>query len=186
MQTQREASPGDAAPQVPAPARRRAVVVLALVAVTLYVIDQVTKVIVVRLFEGEPPRELLGPLLRLYVIRNSGAAFSIAGGQTVILSLVAIAVIVAVVHYARRLASRWWAAALGLLLAGAFGNLTDRIFRAPGLLRGHVVDFLELPHWPIFNVADMCIVTGGALIVLLSVLSVPFEGRAASPDGEDG
>jgi len=67
--------------------------------------------------------------------------------------------------------------ALGLLLAGAMGNLTDRIFRDPGVLRGHVVDFLELPNWPVFNVADMCITTAAALVVIQSLRGIGPEGR---------
>jgi signal peptidase II len=67
--------------------------------------------------------------------------------------------------------------ALGLLLGGALGNLTDRIFRSPGPLRGHVVDFLELPHWPIFNLADSAIVLGAVLITLQSLRGVHLDGR---------
>ena len=69
-----------------------------------------------------------------------------------------------------------WAVAFGLLLAGITGNLTDRIFRAPGGLRGHVVDFLQLPHWPIFNVADMCINVAAALILVQAFRGIRLDG----------
>ena len=77
---------------------------------------------------------------------------------------------------ARRVRDTAWAWALGLLLAGISGNLTDRFFRDPGPLRGQVIDVLELPNWPIFNVADICINIAAALIVIQSVRGVPLGG----------
>jgi signal peptidase II len=90
-----------------------------------------------------------------------------------------VAVLVFVVaRLAPTLGHRGWAVALGLLCAGVGGNLTDRLFREPGFLRGHVVDFLQLPHWPIFNVADMCITSAAVLILVLSVLkNVSISGE---------
>jgi signal peptidase II len=95
--------------------------------------------------------------------------------MTWVLTVIAVVVVVVVVRVASRLQSRVWALTLGLLLGGALGNLTDRLFRAPGVARGHVVDFLELPHWPIFNVADSAIVTAGVLVVLLTLLGVGLD-----------
>ena len=97
-----------------------------------------------------------------------------AEGLTIVLTLVALTVAVIIVRVARRMTSRAWAVALGLVLGGAVGNLVDRFFREPAPLRGHVVDFLELPSWPVFNVADSSIVTGGVLMVLLSILGRPY------------
>jgi signal peptidase II len=92
---------------------------------------------------------------------------------------VAIVAACAVLWVSRRLGSTGWAVALGFLLAGVLGNLTDRVFRAPGFLRGHVVDFLQLPHWPVFNVADMCINVAAALIVIQALRGVAVSGGAA-------
>jgi signal peptidase II len=79
-----------------------------------------------------------------------------------------------------RLRHSGWAVALGLLCAGVAGNLTDRIFRSPGVLRGHVVDFLQLPYWPIFNVADMCITAAAVMVIVLAVVkNVGVDGRRA-------
>ena len=116
-----------------------------------------------------------------------GAAFSLATGYTWLLTLIAIAVVVVIVRVARRLRSTGWAVALGLVLGGALGNLTDRIFRAPGPLRGHVVDIVSLfapdgSVWPVFNVADSAIVCGGVLLVLLALLGRELDGtRTARP-----
>lgn len=164
-----------------------------LVAAVVLVLDQVTKSLVVaRLEEGEQ-RDLLGSFLRLHLTRNAGAAFSTATGMTWVLTVIAVVVVVVVVRVASRLQSRAWALTLGLLLGGALGNLTDRLLRAPGVARGHVVDFLELPHWPIFNVADSAIVTAGVLVVLLTLLGIGLDHRDAgqrdrerAPDHERG
>jgi signal peptidase II len=126
---------------------------------------------------------LAGGLVVLHEQRNPGAAFSIAGGATVLFTLVAAGVVVVIVRTARRLRSTAWAVTLGLLLGGALGNLADRLFRDPGPLRGHVVDFVDLQWhgrsvWPVFNVADMAIVAGALLALLLSWRNVPL----ADPD----
>ncbi len=136
------------------------------------------------------PVRLLGGLLTLRELRNSGAAFSIGTSVTVVFTLIALGVIVAILRTARRLRSIPWAVSLGLLLGGAAGNLGDRLFRSPGFLRGHVVDWIELPHWPVFNVADSCIVCGGVLAVLLAARGVSIDGTrnlaAARPAGPGG
>ena len=100
-----------------------------------------------------------------------------ASGLTIIFPVVALAVVVVIARFSRRLASRAWAVALGLLLGGALGNLADRLFRPPGVGRGHVVDFLALPHWPVFNLADSAIVSAAVLIVALTVSGRSLDGR---------
>jgi signal peptidase II len=160
------------------PAARRRVGVLIAVAALVYAADVISKVVVVATLTENVPVRAIGSLLRLNYIRNPGAAFSLgADGYTIVFTLIAAAVIVAILRMARTLASRRWAVALGLLLGGALGNLTDRIARSPGPLRGWVVDFLQLPHWPVFNLADSAICCGGALMVLLTVLGLHPDGQ---------
>ena len=146
-------------------------------------LDQLTKAWAVSSLSERAPIPVVDGLLRLNLTRNAGAAFSLATGTTWLFTLIAGAVIVVIIRTARRLGSRWWALALGLLLGGAVGNLLDRLFRAPGVGRGHVVDFLELPHWPVFNVADSCIVTAAVIIGLLGLRGIGVDGR---PVGEPG
>jgi len=172
MQTARGASLSDAHPEV----RPRRVGGLLVTAALVYVLDQLTKTAAVRQLSGRDPVTLLDGVLTLRLVRNPGAAFGIAGGATAVFSVVAVVVAVSILRTARRLRSRGWAVALGLLLGGAVGNLTDRVLRDPGPLRGQVVDFLELPRWPVFNIADMAIVTGACLMVLLTL-------RGLQPDG---
>jgi signal peptidase II len=146
------------------------------IAVVVLVLDAVTKILVVNRLSEQKPVHLIGDLLVLRLVRNAGAAFGFAQGATLVFTAVAVIVVVVILRVARRLRSTPWAFALGLVLGGAIGNLSDRLFRAPGALRGHVVDFIELPHWPVFNLADSAIVTGGLLMVLLSVRGITYDG----------
>jgi len=150
--------------------------VLVTSAVLVYIADQWTKAWASANLEPDQPRELFGTLLQLNLTRNPGAAFSILTGSTWILTLIAGTVVVFIVITARRLGSRGWALALGLLLGGSLGNLTDRMFRAPGPGRGHVVDFLQLPNFPIFNIGDSAIVTAAVLIALLAFRGINVDG----------
>lgn len=130
--------------------------------------------------------EVLGGLVVFHTQRNPGAAFSLAGGATVLFTLIAAGVAAYIVRQAPRLRSARWAIALGLILGGALGNLADRLFRTPGPLRGHVVDFIDLQWhgrsvWPVFNIADMAIVTGGVLAVVLAWREVPAAGPPDEP-----
>ena len=166
----------------------RRIGVLLAVAVTVFILDVVSKVIVVAALPDRPPIRLLGGLLTLRLIRNGGAAFSIGTSMTIIFTLIAAGVIVYIVRASRRLRSLPWAVALGLLLGGAAGNLADRIFRAPAPFEGHVVDWIELPHWPVFNLADAAICCGGALIVLLASRGIRLDGTRdgrVAGEGED-
>jgi signal peptidase II len=150
--------------------------VFALVALTAYAVDVVTKIIAVDRLSGRPDVEVVGDLLVLHLVRNPGAAFSTGTGYTAVFSCVAIAAVVAIIYIARRVGSAGWAVALGFLLAGVAGNLTDRLVREPGPLRGHVVDFFMLPHWPVFNVADICIDVAAALILIQVFRGVRIDG----------
>jgi signal peptidase II len=159
--------------------QRRLPVVVAAIAAGVLGLDQATKAWAVSALTGRGPVDLVGSLLRLDLIRNSGAAFSFATGMTWIFTIVATAVAITIVRVSRKLGSVGWSVALGLLLGGALGNLSDRLFRAPGFAVGHVVDFLELPHWPVFNVADSCIVSSALLIALLGLRGIAIEGSRA-------
>jgi signal peptidase II len=152
------------------------------VAVPVFVADQLTKAWAVANLQPDQPRDLIGSILQLNLIRNSGAAFSIGTGVTWILTAIACSVVVFVVISARRLGSRGWALALGLLLGGSLGNLSDRMFRAPGPGRGQVVDFLQLPHYPIFNIADSAIVTAAVLIAVMAFRGVSLDGTRSAKD----
>lgn len=139
--------------------------------------DIVTKALVVaHLREGQPVH-VLGDVLMFNLLRNPGAAFSVGTGDTIVFTAIAVAVVAYIARTARNLRSTAWAITLGLLLGGALGNLADRIFRAPGFLRGHVVDWIELTrYWPVFNLADSAIVVGGILTVLLALLGYHLDG----------
>jgi signal peptidase II len=162
--------------------RPRRIGVLIAIAVTALALDVITKAIVVATLPDRPPIELLGGLLTLRVLRNSGAAFNIGNGMTIVFTVIATGVVVAILRYARRLRSLPWAITLGLLLGGALGNLADRLLRSPGIFRGHVVDWIELPHWPVFNLAVASIVCGGVLAVLLASRGLQVDGTVQRDD----
>lgn len=148
--------------------------------------DVASKIAVVHLVRPGEQVHIVPGVLRVTLTRNAGAAFSLGTGATVLFSAVAVAVVAVIVRQARRLVSSGWATCLGLLLGGALGNLGDRLFRAPAPLRGQVVDWIQLPHWPVFNIADSAIVVGGLLAVLLSMRGIPLDGKpVAASAGSD-
>ncbi|WP_329789704.1 signal peptidase II [Lentzea sp. DG1S-22] len=154
---------------------------LAVLAGGVLALDVLTKVLSVAFLEGADPIKVFGGALYLTFVRNPGAAFGLAEGWTWILALIALGVVGFILWISRNLRSQGWAVGLGLVLGGAVGNLADRLFREPGPMRGHVVDFLSLfdPFgrvWPVFNVADMAIVGGGATIIVLALLQHDYDG----------
>lgn len=159
----------------------RALIALALVAVVVYLLDQVTKFFIVSsLTEGEQVKAI-GQILQFHFVRNSGAAFSIASGSTWIFSIAASAVTIFIVGFARRIRSVAWAVLFGMLLGGTTGNLTDRLFREPGFGVGHVIDFILVQGFPaIFNIADSFIVASMGLFILLTIRGVGLDGRRTS------
>ena len=156
------------------PPRRRHGLLLAIAAAVL-LLDILTKVLAVRFLVPGQPVSIIGDTVTWTLVRNSGAAFSMATGYTWVLTLVAMGVVVGILWMGRRLVSPWWAVGLGMILGGALGNLVDRFFRAPGPLRGHVVDFLSIGWWPVFNVADPAVVGGAMLLVVLSLFGFEFD-----------
>jgi signal peptidase II len=153
------------------------IVVLFSVAVVVYMIDVLTKLMAVAFLTEDDPVRLGHTSITLRLIRNPGAAFGLGVGATAVFTVVTAIVIGAVLRTARRLGSLRWAVALGLLLGGSLGNLSDRLSRSPGPFRGHVVDFVDVPGWPIFNLADAFICLAGLMIVLLALRNVPISGR---------
>lgn len=171
---------------------RSCVIALIAVAAGVVIIDQLTKAWAVRTMlprmspGGDGPIEVIGAVLKLTYVENTGAAFGLGSGLTVVFSCIALAVVIAILRMAPKLGSLPWAIALGGLLGGALGNLVDRLTREPGPGRGYVVDFIELPYWPVFNVADMFVVGSAILMVVLSVRGVDYRGRATAHQVDDG
>lgn len=180
-----EDAPREDGASVAASPRRTHVVVLVVVAVAVVVVDLVTKQLALaRLAEGETVPVVDG-LLMLRLVFNPGAAFSFATGMTWVFTIIAASVVVVVARVSRRLGSRAWAWALGLLLGGAVGNLLDRLFRPPGFARGHVVDFIDYAGLFVGNVADIAIVVAAVLIAWLGLRGVGVDGtRHGQPAAE--
>jgi signal peptidase II len=158
---------------------------MAVIAAAVVAVDQLTKWWAVDVL-SDRTIDLVWTL-RLRLTFNPGASFSLGGDLGRWIGLAAIGVVVLLVWHGRTVTSRWGAAALGLILGGALGNLTDRVARADdGFLSGEVVDFIDVQWWPVFNVADACIVIGGILLVIVTLMgegTVEGEGRPGG-DGD--
>lgn len=166
--------------------KRLPVIVLWLVALIVIVVDQVTKQWALSALSDGRHTALLGRALGLVLVRNPGAAFSFATGQTWIFALIASLVVAIIIRVSRNLASRSWAVALGLVLGGAVGNLIDRLLREPGFLRGHVIDFIDYGGYFVGNVADIAIVAAAAGIIVLSLGGWEIDGtRAGAVDNPE-
>ena len=171
--------PRRALPEHVPPRRARTLAVMLGVAAVVVAADAVSKALALRDLPGRQPVRLLDGLLTLELKLNPGAAFGVGTSYTVIIALIACSVVVYVIRMAARLRSLAWTIGLGLLLGGAAGNLADRLFRAPGPLRGSVVDWLNLPHFPwTFNVADAAITCAAVLIGILALRGVPVDGAS--------
>lgn len=189
----RAASPAPAAPDDRRGARRLTIVVLVAAAAVL-ALDQVTKQLALTHLSIEESVPVLGEVLRLTLVFNPGAAFSLGTSFTPVIAAIQALIAIAIVVASLRVRSWPWALVLGGLLGGALGNLTDRLLRQPGFGRGHVVDFLQLPYWPVFNVADIFVVACAIGIVLISMTGRRLDGtldtepasRSARVTGEDG
>jgi len=156
--------------------------VLALAAL-VWAVDQGAKALVIEHLDPGVATPIIGQLLQFTFVRNPGAAFSMGGGMTWIFAILAAAVAVFIVVFARRIRSLAWATVFGLLLGGTIGNLTDRLFREPGFAQGHVIDFIQIWGFPaIFNIADVAITASMVVFVLLTLIGVGLDGarRGAS------
>jgi signal peptidase II len=137
--------------------------------------DQLTKSWAVSAL-ADGPIDVIGDDVGFELARNSGSAFSGFQSFTPVLALLAIVITAVLARIIHTTTDRWMIIGLTLVLGGALGNLSDRIFRAPGFLRGHVVDFVSVGWWPVFNVADSCISVGAVLLIVRTL----FAPTAAS------
>ncbi len=163
------------------PERPRRLLLLSLIATAVVALDLISKSLIVSQLGPQGQVRLLGGAIYLIETRNAGAAFSVGTGATILLTAVAVVVIVIIFRAARRMRSIGWSVALGLILGGAIGNLVDRLFRAPGFGRGHVVDWISLfandGHiWPVFNLADSAICCGAVTAAIVAVVGIEFDG----------
>ncbi len=126
---------------------------------------------------------MIGHTAQFQLARNAGGAFSFVSGAgvTPVLAIVAIGVAIYLVRKVGKTDDRLMLVALSLILGGALGNLTDRLVRSPGILRGEVVDFVRVGWWPIFNVADSAL-SIGILLLLVATLRSPARHDAHRVD----
>lgn len=177
--------PDDIQATRPRGSRTRYLALFAAVALVAYTVDVVSKVLAVEHLTDRPDVELVGDFFVLHLVRNPGAAFSTGTGYTAVFTCLAIVAVLVILYLVRRIGSAGWAVALGLLLAGVSGNLTDRMLREPGPLRGHVIDMFMLPNWPVFNVADICINAAAVLILIQVYRGIRIDGTRVPKDDQE-
>lgn len=119
--------------------------------------------------------------LRFHLTFNSGMAFSRGQGLGPVIGVIALVVVVVLLLSLRRGGSRLNDVAVGLIVGGAIGNVLDRLFREQGWFRGRVVDFIDFQWFPVFNVADIGVTVGGALLLLASVMVAQVDPAAPAP-----
>ena len=146
----------------------------------VWVLDLATKLWAVSTLSDRSNIKVLGDFFQLTLVRNPGAAFSIAEGATIFLTLFGFLVLAIIFYYSVKISSKGWSVVLGLAMGGILGNLVDRIFREPGVLRGHVIDWLQVPNFPVFNIADSAIVLAAGISMLLSLRNIPPITRVKS------
>ena len=139
----------------------------------VWILDLATIIWAVNTLSSRSNIKVLGSFFQLTLVRNPGAAFSFATGATVVLTIFALLVLCVILYFSPQITSKGWAVVLGLAMGGILGNVVDRIFREPGLLRGHVIDWMQLPNWPVFNIADSAIVIAALIAVVLSARNIP-------------
>jgi signal peptidase II len=145
---------------------------LYLTAWVVWLIDLGTKVWAVEVLSSRANVQIIGSFLQLTFVQNSGAAFGIGAGSTIIFTFFALAVLIFISRYALQITSKGWALVCGLVLGGILGNLTDRIFREPSFLQGHVIDWIQIPNWPVFNIADSAIVIAAVVAIILTIRNI--------------
>jgi signal peptidase II len=158
---------------------------LLLTALVVILIDLATKVWAVARLENHSEIKVIGEFLKFSFVRNPGAAFSFGTSVTWVFTLIAIAVTIAILLISKNVTNKPWAIALGGLLGGAVGNLIDRIFRSPEVFHGHVVDFISVPNYPMFNISDSAVVLSAIAMVVLSMRGVDYQSTNALPTETD-
>ena len=146
----------------------------------VWILDLATKLWADSTLSHRSDIKVIGSFFKLTLVRNSGAAFSLAEGATIFLSIFGILFLCAILYFSPRITSKVWAVVLGLVMGGILGNLVDRIFREPGVLRGHVIDWMQLPNWPIFNIADSAIVIAALIAMVLTARNIPPISKVGS------
>jgi len=146
----------------------------------VWILDLATKMWAVSTLSHRPDIKVFGSFFQLTLVRNPGAAFSLAEGATIFLTIFGVFFLCAILYFSPRITSKGWAVVLGLVMGGILGNLVDRIFREPGFLRGHVIDWMQLPNWPIFNIADSAIVIAALISVVLTARHIPPISKVGS------
>lgn len=154
----------------------RPITLISLIAGAVVALDRFTKIWAENsLVEGQS-KPFIGELLQLHLVFNPGAAFSIFTNATWVFTMFSSIVSLYILYKAKQITSRPWQYGAGGILGGAMGNLIDRIINEPGFPNGHVTDFLKLPNWPVFNIADSAVFVSAFFLMALSIRGINYDG----------
>ena len=159
---------------------------LLLTALVILIADQAAKIWAVERLQGRAAIHVIGDFLKFSFVRNPGAAFSFGTGSTWVFTIIATVVCIVIVRISGSVTNKAWAYSLGALLGGAMGNLMDRLFRSPGFLHGHVVDFIKFPNYPMFNIGDMAVVCSAIFMIYLSLRGIEYKAQEVPSEEMSG
>lgn len=142
-------------------------------------VDQGVKQLMLNWLEPGVPQPVIGDWFRFYLLFNSGAAFSMGENLTWVFTAIQLAFVLGALWFGPRMISKWEALGVAMIAGGALGNLIDRLFRDPGFWFGHVVDYISVGNFAVFNLADAAI-TVGVVVFIVAALTGELKG------GDDG
>lgn len=142
-------------------------------------VDQGVKQLMLNWLEPGVPQPVIGDWFRFYLLFNSGAAFSMGENLTWVFTAIQLAFVLGALWFGPRMSSKWEALGVAMIAGGALGNLIDRLFRDPGFWFGHVVDYISVGNFAVFNLADASI-TVGVVVFILGTIAAEMNG------GDDG
>jgi signal peptidase II len=144
-----------------------------IIATATFALDLITKNWAESSLQNREPIRVLGDFLKFTYATNPGAAFNFATNATFVLSSLKLCVAAFIIYYMTKSVETRWAIGLAFLFGGVVGNLFDRATREPGNWQGEVVDWIQIPHWPVFNIADSAIVCAGIFMTILAMRNIP-------------
>ncbi|WP_370658403.1 signal peptidase II [Corynebacterium sp. ACRPF] len=151
--------------------RRSKTGLIAAVVIAVALVDQTVKQVMLSILTEGEPLPVIGDWFRFTLLFNPGAAFSMGGeGSTWLFTTIQLVFVLGVAIAAPRITHSGQAVGLALIAGGALGNFADRIFRAPGFWFGHVVDYISVGSFAVFNIADAAITCGVVLFIIAMVL----------------
>ena len=164
--------------------KSRPIISIALIALVVVALDRLTKIWAANTLPLGQSQPVIGELLQFHLAFNPGAAFSIFTNATWLFTAFSTAISIYILYKAKQIKSGLWQIGAGGILGGAVGNLIDRFINEPGFPNGHVTDFIQLPNWPVFNIADSSVFCSAIFLMVISLRGLNYDGTKDVPAKE--